>query len=66
MKSLTTLATEQLSAFTGTAIVTAAVQTPAPAACVKFVGQVIVGFCVSVIVTVNEQFAVFKLPSVTT
>ena len=44
LKLFTTLATPQLSAVAGTAIVTADVQTPGSAVWVTFDGQVIVGF----------------------
>ena len=55
LKLFNTLATVQLSPVAGTAIVTAAVQTPPSVSWVTFDGQVIVGFWVSIIVTVNEH-----------
>jgi hypothetical protein len=56
--------TEQLSAVTGETVVTIALQAPADVGCEMFVGQVIVGLRLSVIVTVNEQVEVLPLGSV--
>jgi hypothetical protein len=46
--------------------VTTAPQDPGVLPCVILEGQLIVGACVSVIVTVNEQLAVLPAASVTT
>jgi hypothetical protein len=56
--------TEQLSAITGFAVATLAVQVPAPTFGVKFVGQEVkVGLMLSVTITVYEQLAVFPAAS---
>jgi hypothetical protein len=52
------LLTAQLSAVVGFVVTTLAVQVPTPTFGVKFTEQVIVGFMLSVIVTVYEQVAV--------
>src|SRR5262249_27196430 len=55
----------QLSVAVGAEYVTIAVQTPGSATVVTFEGQVIEGGWLSLTVTVNEQFAVSLLESVT-
>ena len=52
VKAQVSLVTEQLSAVVGFGVTTLAVQVPAPTFCEIFVGQVIVGLILSVIVTV--------------
>jgi hypothetical protein len=64
VKSLTTVATAQLSFVTGTAIVKFADENPASATVVIFPGQVIVGTVVSVGTTENVQVEVFPASSV--
>ncbi len=59
------LAPEQLSAPTGVEQVMAAPQIFRVLACVTFAGQVMVGACASVTVTVKLQAVVCKLPAVT-
>ena len=54
----------QLSAPTGVAYATVAPQTPASLFCVISAGHTIVGFCVSLTVTVKEQVAVLVEASV--
>jgi hypothetical protein len=59
-------APEQLSVPVGAVYVTISPQDPVVFPCVILDGQLIVGACVSVIVTVNEQLAVLPAASVTT
>ena len=59
------LFTEQLSAIVGFVVATLAVQVPGPTTPVAFAGHVIVGFILSLIVTVKEHVAVLLEASLT-
>src|SRR6185436_20507801 len=58
-----TEAKAQLSAAVGADQLTSAVQSPASVLCVMFAGQVMLGFSVSLTVTVKLQLAVLPWPS---
>jgi hypothetical protein len=54
----------QLSIAVGVVYVTVAVHVPIGAACMMFIGHMMVGFCVSLTVTVNMHIAIFIEASV--
>ena len=65
VKAQVNLVTEQLSAIVGFGVITLAVQLPAPTFCEIFAEQLIVGFTLSVTVTVWLAMVVFPDPSIT-